>query len=274
MQHTNLNTPDGVKLEDISLVVPNGKVIALIGPENTSKDSILRAFSRDLPVFPKNTMKVWGKRKGDKNVLGCYWKDSVNIYDDPTCQAFLRSASRAAGGDREHYAELRRMTGLDDERLKVKFSKCSADERMKVRVCAALAGDPTNVILKNPMDGMSEDSVPWLSDLISSLAASQHAVLITTESLREARTLGADLMVFFALDKILGNCPAAATISGGRQASLTVEDRARAVLVLHACGMDADADATGGVTIDANNVRTAKGLLYRAGVPVKRVNEL
>lgn len=183
-----------VALDDLSLELHRGQIIALLGPNGAGKSTAVRLM-----------MGLSSATSGEVRVFGADPRDT---------DARLRSGVMLQVGRapemlrvREHitmfrgyydnptpYAELIRAAGLEglEERL---FGQLSGGQRQRVLFALALAGNPDLVFLDEPTVGLDIEARRGMWAEIRSLAARGRTVLLTTHYLEEADALADRIVV-------------------------------------------------------------------------------
>ncbi len=269
---------DVVAVDGVSLTVPRGAILALLGNNGAGKTSLLQVCEG-----------FRGPDSGTARVLGL---DPVADHDDlmPRLGIMLQSGGVypwATAGDIlrlfASFAANPLDTGMLLDRLglrkfaKTTFRRLSGGEQQRLSLAIALVGRPELVFLDEPTAGMDVGARQTTWELVESLRADGVSVLLTTHLLDEAESL-ADHVV------IMDNGVVAAT---GTPAELTAAAgidllQVRADPALPVAGLAARLDAT--VTedkpgeyaitgsLDTEAIAMVLGWFATAGAQVTAVN--
>jgi ABC-2 type transport system ATP-binding protein len=190
-------------LEDVTLTVASGEIVAVVGGDGAGKTTLLRTLTgRVIPArgtvrvpppsdigYQPATAGSWGALTVDENldiVAGVYRLDPVSA--------------------RERRERLLESAGLVDARSRL-ASKLSGGMRQKLGFCMAMLHVPTLLVLDEPSTGVDPVSRVELWGLITEAAADGAAVVLSTSYLDEAERVH-DVLVLDAGQQLLRGTPA------------------------------------------------------------------
>ncbi len=202
-----------VALADISVEIPSGRMIGLIGPDGVGKSSLLSLVS-GARAIQKGKVEVLGgdmsdpRHREDTCPRIAYMPQGLgkNLY--PTLSVFenIDFFGRLFGqGGRERQAriaELLKSTGLEPFADRPAM-KLSGGMKQKLGLCCALIHDPDLLILDEPTTGVDPLSRRQFWELIDSIRAGRPgmSVVVATAYMEEAA--GFDWLVAMDGGKIL-----------------------------------------------------------------------
>ena len=185
-------------LDDVSLDVPEGKVVGLIGPNGAGKTTVFNVVSgfvtptsghiewRDERVHPKPHDLV--KLGIARTLQGVGLHDSLSVVQNVAMGAFREqrtgigsflASPRTRARDIEVTAKARAL--LDRFGIQDAADRNPADlpypMRKRVALARALMSDPALVMLDEPAGGISAEDITDLAALVKSLTP-QHSVLV------------------------------------------------------------------------------------------------
>ena len=216
-------------LEDVSLAVPRGQVLGLLGQNGAGKTTAMNILTGCLAPS-SGSASIGGhdimlQPREAKRLLG-YLPEQAPLYDEMTVSAYLRFACELKEVEGRaipaHVGEILEKTGLSSEAGR-KIGNLSKGYRQRVGFAQALCGSPEAIILDEPASGLDPRQSSEMRALIRALAG-EHTVLLSSHILSEVQAV-CDRVVILHHGKII--CDSALTAL--RQG----EKRLRAVI---ACG--------------------------------------
>ncbi|MGE3164394.1 MAG: ATP-binding cassette domain-containing protein [Planctomycetota bacterium] len=169
-------TPGGLRilLDEVSLEIPVGAFVLLLGPSGSGKSSLMAALlGFDDPL--ESHLRRWGEVRvlGDpvrgalprrlRARVGAVFQDGA-LLDELSPAANVALAVRAAGAPRERVGVLLRQVGLPHPPRRV--SALSGGERRRLALARTLARDPEFLILDEPTAGLDADTGDHMARLI------------------------------------------------------------------------------------------------------------
>jgi osmoprotectant transport system ATP-binding protein len=154
---TGQGTPGAVN--DLSLLVPTGRICVLVGPSGCGKTTSLKMVNR-LIEPTSGRILIDGVDAAGRNVTELrrgigYVIQSTGLFPHQTIGANVAVVPRLLGWDagrqRERTDELLALVGLDPTRYRDRYpSQLSGGERQRVGVARALAADPPVMLMDEP----------------------------------------------------------------------------------------------------------------------------
>ena len=186
-------------LRDVTLEVPAGRIVGLIGPDGVGKSSVL-ALVAGARKIQRGTVWVLGGDMADRRhrEAAClriaYMPQGLgkNLYPTLSVEENLQFFGRLFGhGEverRRRIDELTRSTGLYDF-LSRPAGKLSGGMKQKLGLCCALIHDPDLLILDEPTTGVDPLARAQFWDLIRRIRASRPgmSVIVATAYMDEAQ---------------------------------------------------------------------------------------
>jgi len=195
LSHVTKRFPNGVvALDNLSLTLRRGEVVALLGPNGAGKSTAVKLL-----------MGLSSPTSGVVSVFGANPRDHT-----PRLRTgVMLQAGRAPEmlRVREHieifrgyypnpmsYADIVKVAGLDGLESRL-FGQLSGGQKQRVLFAIALAGDPDLIFLDEPTVGLDIKSRRGMWAQIESLSARGKTVLLTTHYLEEADSLAQRIVV-------------------------------------------------------------------------------
>jgi ABC-2 type transport system ATP-binding protein len=186
---------DHIVLDEVSLTVEPGTILALLGPNGAGKTTIVRILST-LISADAGAMRIAGHDvvsdpDGVRSVIGVTGQFSAvdNLLtgaENLQLMADLRHLSREAG--RLRVTELLAQFDLTDAAHKL-LSTYSGGMRRRLDLAMTLVDQPRVIFLDEPTTGLDPRSRRTMWQIIRDLAGAGVAILLTTQYLDEADQL-------------------------------------------------------------------------------------
>lgn len=192
-------------LDDVSLVVPDGKVVAVIGRSGAGKSTILRCINGLEPIqageIRLDGMLVGGSRKHVRELrkhVGMVFQ-SFNLFPHMTAlrnvalapQIVLRKTRREAERTAE---ELLEKVGLGSKLGRLP-SELSGGEQQRVAIARALAMSPSAMLFDEPTSSLDPELVGEVQEVIAALAKDGMTMMIATHGMGFARSIAHEVAV-------------------------------------------------------------------------------
>ncbi|MGJ0182372.1 ABC transporter ATP-binding protein [Corynebacterium glyciniphilum] len=202
-------------VEDLSFTVPDAAVTGFLGPNGSGKSTTMRC--------------VLGLDRPSQGQALFDGQGFAQVADKPAVAGALLEATWFTPGrsGRSHLMVLARGAGIADSRV----DKClqlvgltsAGDKRvggyslgMKQRLglAGALLGDPSHLILDEPVNGLDPEGVSWMRRTIRALAGEGRAVLVSSHLLSEMQQT-ADRLVVIGKGRMIGEYSMEEFLAGG-----------------------------------------------------------
>lgn len=187
---------DKVAVNNISFTVPDGRVTGFLGPNGAGKSTTMRMIL-GLEKASSGSALVDGQKYADLSSplsrVGALL-DAKALHPGRSGLNHLRSLAATHGIPKSRVDEVIEMTGLSAvAKKKVKGFSLGMGQRMGI--AGALLGDPQNVILDEPVNGLDPEGVIWVRNLARHLASEGKCVLISSHLMSEMSQTADDLIV-------------------------------------------------------------------------------
>lgn len=218
-KNINLYYGDFHALKDVSLVIPDKTVTALIGPSGCGKSTFLRLFNRmnDLidNVKIEGEVLVNGQDIYSKNIVIDELRKSVGmVFQKPnpfpkTVFENVAYGLRVNGVRDKNYIEevvvdsLKKAALWDEvkEKLKKSAYELSGGQQQRLCIARALAVEPTLILMDEPASALDPISTAKIEELIHELKE-QYTIIIVTHNLQQAGRVS-DYTAFFYLGELV-----------------------------------------------------------------------
>jgi osmoprotectant transport system ATP-binding protein len=206
--------PDGtVAVGDISLEVPAGELVVLIGPSGSGKSTVLRMINR-LIEPSKGRILIDGQDITTQDPVELrrqigYVIQNVGLFPHQTIRTNVGTVPRLLGWDRQRVRdradELLDLVGLDPGRYGGRYpNELSGGQRQRVGVARALAADPLVLLMDEPFSAVDPIVRARLQEEFLRLqAAVRKTIVLVTHDIDEAVRLGDRIAVLGESGRLL-----------------------------------------------------------------------
>ena len=212
IDHVSKYYGDFKALDDVSLDILPGQVVAVIGASGSGKSTLCRAINR-LETIQEGTIEIDGERLPEEGgeltrlraEVGMVFQ-SFNLFPHRTVLDNITLAPikvrRTARGEAEATARaLLERVGLADQASK-RPPQLSGGQQQRVAIARALAMGPKIMLCDEPTSALDPEMITEVLDVIRDLAAEGMTMLVVTHEMGFARSV-ADRVVFMDAGQIV-----------------------------------------------------------------------
>jgi len=174
-------------LHGLDMTVPVGAIYGFIGENGSGKSTTEKLICGHL-VKDAGTIKLFGKDYTDAETrlrvgalienAGCFPNSSIYVNLKMQC---LNLGIKNIEAEITRVLEIVRMA----EHRDLKFKKCSLGMKQRVGIAMALLGNPTLLILDEPINGLDTDGMKIMREILTDIAKGGATVLISSHILGE-----------------------------------------------------------------------------------------
>ncbi len=187
---------DQTVVDDLSFVVPPGRVTGFLGPNGSGKSTTMKIML-DLAAASEGTATIGGRRYRElpdpARTVGAMIESDA-FHPGRSGRNHLRILADAAGIAHSRADEMLEMVGLADAANR-RAGAYSFGMRQRLGLAAALMGDPPVLILDEPGNGLDPQGIRTLRDLLRAHAAQGGTVFVSSHLLSEVEHLADDVIV-------------------------------------------------------------------------------
>ena len=199
-------TFDGKKiLDDVNLVIPEGKIIGLLGKNGAGKSTLIKSIN-DLLTIDEGEILFKGKK------LGVYSKENISYLPERT---YLDKSMKVSeiidyfsefykDFDKERAYRLLKDLKLDSEKRIIKMSKGMQE---KLQLILVMSRDADLYILDEPLSGVDPATRDYILDTILSNFKEGASIIISTHLITDIERI-LDEVIFIDEGKIVRNASA------------------------------------------------------------------
>jgi sodium transport system ATP-binding protein len=208
-------------LRGVSFCAPDGRITGLLGPNGAGKSTTLRILYTVLQAdggkaFVDN-INVGQQPLAARRQLGVL-PHGAGLYPNLSARENILYYGRLhglAGAPLKNRVE-QLLTQLEMESFADRRAKgFSQGQRTKVALARALVHEPRNLLLDEPTNGLDVMATRSLRELIRSLKAAGHCVLLSSHIMQEVAALCDDIIIIAAGKVVATGTPAALAEGGG-----------------------------------------------------------
>ena len=246
----------------LSFTVRPGVVTGFLGPNGSGKSTTMRLIlGLDAPSSGDVTVngKQYREHAAPLHEVGALL-EARSVHTGRSAYNHLLALAQTHGIPRSRVGELIDLVGLHEVARK-RAGTFSLGMGQRLGIAAALLGDPSTLILDEPVNGLDPEGIHWIRNLLRALAAEGRTIFVSSHLMSEM-ALTADHLIVIGRGQLIADM---GTDDFVRRASGTVvhvrtpqQERLRELLA----GPD--------VTID----ELAGGLLEIKGVTAERIGEV
>ena len=184
VQNVTLKMKDALILDHINFEVPAGTIYGLVGRNGSGKTMLMKAICGFIPVT-EGKITVMGQVVGEKDKFA---KNTGFIIETPGFIPnfsayknieFLASINSRA--DKKRIKEVIELVGLDPESRK-KVGKFSMGMNQRLGLAQALVDNPDLLILDEPFNGLDNEGVVQIRELLLDLKKKGKTIIIASHT--------------------------------------------------------------------------------------------
>ncbi len=196
-----------VAVDDLGFTVRPGAVTGFLGPNGSGKSTTMRMIlGLDRPDAGHVLVDGIPFRE-HRNPLGALGAaiDAKAVHRGRSAHRHLRAVAATAGISAARVQEVIEMVGLSEAAHR-RVGGFSLGMAQRLGIAAALLGDPSTVMLDEPVNGLDPDGILWIRNLMRQLAREGRAVLVSSHLMSEM-ALTADHLVVIGRGRLIADEP-------------------------------------------------------------------
>lgn len=186
LHHVTVRYGTTKALNDITLTIPSGKIIGLLGPSGAGKTTLLRMIVGRLKPG-SGQAKILGYPAGSRKLRGRvgYMTQSVSVYPDLTVRQNLRYFAAIMNVNWSRIPEYLKEVDLVDQ-AKQLAGTLSGGQKSRLSLAIALLGDPELLVLDEPTVGVDPVLQRKLWGIFYGRAAKGTTIIVSSHVMDEA----------------------------------------------------------------------------------------
>ena len=209
-------------LSNVTFTAEDGKVTGFLGPNGAGKSTTMRAALGLISPDHGRALidgKPYVSLRAPMRAVGAVL-DAKSAHRSRTARAHLQALAYTNGIPKKRVDRIIDMTGLSAV-ADVKAGQFSLGMSQRLSIAAALLGDPHNLVLDEPINGLDPEGVKWVRDLCRYYASEGRAVLLSSHLMSEV-ALTADNLVIIGQGKVLETTTVSAFVAEHSTRSIRV----------------------------------------------------
>jgi ABC-2 type transport system ATP-binding protein len=196
VEHVTKRYGDRLAVDDLTFVVKPGIVTGFLGPNGAGKSTTMRMIlGLDAPTSGRTTVngKAYRDLKAPLGEIGALLEARA-IHTGRSAYDHLLAMARTQGIERRRVTEVIDLGGLS-EVAHQRAGGFSLGMGQRLGIAAALLGDPSTVILDEPVNGLDPEGILWIRNLLKGLAAEGKTVFLSSHLMSEMAETAEHLVV-------------------------------------------------------------------------------
>ena len=206
-------------VDGLSFTVQPGSVTGFLGPNGSGKSTTMRLIlGLDAPTAGTVTVngKPYREHAAPLHEVGALL-EARSVHTGRTAYKHLLALAQTHGLPRSRVDEMVELVGIQ-EVAKKRAGTFSLGMGQRLGIASALLGDPSTVILDEPVNGLDPEGIQWVRNLLRQLAAEGRAVFVSSHLMSEM-AVTADHLIVIGRGKLIADTSVEELV---RQASGTV----------------------------------------------------
>ncbi|WEV59254.1 ATP-binding cassette domain-containing protein [Bifidobacterium sp. ESL0728] len=196
IEHVSKVIGQATVLNNVDFTALDGRVTGFLGPNGAGKSTTIRVA---MGLAKPNSGQVifdgvpFNKASVPMNLAGAVL-DAKSAHKNRTAYSHLHTLAMSNGIPDRRVDEVLELAGLQAVKNS-KVSTFSLGMNQRLSIAAALLGDPHNLVLDEPVNGLDPEGVKWVRDLCRMFAEQGRAVLLSSHLMSEVALAADDLVV-------------------------------------------------------------------------------
>ena len=192
-------------VDELSFTVQPGIVTGFLGPNGSGKSTTMRMIlGLDAPTA--GTVTVNGKRYRDHKAplheVGALL-EARSVHTGRSAYHHLLALAQTHGISSRRVRELIDLVGLHEVARK-RAGQFSLGMGQRLGIATALLGDPSTLLLDEPVNGLDPEGIHWIRNLLKSLAAEGRTVFVSSHLMAEM-ALTADHLIVIGRGRLIAD---------------------------------------------------------------------
>jgi len=240
---------DKLAVDHLSFKVEPGRVTGFLGPNGAGKSTTMRlVLGLDRPNTGSATIdgRPYAELAQPLRTVGALLEAKA-MHPGRSARNHLLFLAQTQGLPSRRADEVLELVGLRDvARQRVRGYSLGMSQR--VGIAAAMLGNPSVLLLDEPVNGLDPEGILWIRNLMKHLASEQRTIFVSSHLMNEM-AVTADHLIVIGRGKLIADCTTQEFIERSSERSVLVRSpgaEALAGLIAAEGGQAVPADAAGG----------------------------
>jgi ABC-2 type transport system ATP-binding protein len=196
VEHLSKRYGDKLAVDDLSFQVRPGIVTGFLGPNGAGKSTTMRVMvGLDAPTAGTATVggRDYRRLRAPLREVGTMLEARA-IHTGRSAYHHLLAMAQTHGIPATRVVEVIELVGLESVARK-RVGSFSLGMGQRLGIAAALLGDPSTVILDEPVNGLDTEGIRWIRSLLRGLAAEGRTVFVSSHLMAEMAMTAQHLVV-------------------------------------------------------------------------------
>jgi ABC-2 type transport system ATP-binding protein len=200
-------------VDDLSFTVQPGVVTGFLGPNGAGKSTTMRmALGLDVPTGGSVTINgtAYGRHRWPLREVGALL-DAKAIHGGRSAYHHLWCVAQSNHLPRRRVDEVLELVGLNSV-AKKRSKGFSLGMGQRLGIASALLGDPSVLLLDEPVNGLDPEGILWMRTLLRHLASEGRTIFVSSHLMSEM-ALTADHLIVIGRGALIADAPTREVLS-------------------------------------------------------------
>ena len=192
-------------VDELGFTVRPGIVTGFLGPNGSGKSTTMRLIlGLDAPTAGGVTVngKRYREHKAPLHEVGALL-EARSVHTGRSAYNHLLALAQTHGIGKRRVRELIDLVGLHDV-ARQRAGKFSLGMGQRLGIATALLGDPSTLLLDEPVNGLDPEGIHWIRNLLKSLASEGRTVFVSSHLMAEM-ALTADHLIVIGRGRLIAD---------------------------------------------------------------------
>jgi ABC-2 type transport system ATP-binding protein len=245
-------------VDGLSFTVRPGVVTGFLGPNGSGKSTTMRlVLGLDAPTRGRVTVngKRYREHPAPLHEVGALL-EARSVHPGRSAQGHLLALAQTHGISKRRVQEMIDLVGLH-EVAKKRAGQFSLGMGQRLGIAVALLGDPSTVMLDEPVNGLDPEGIHWMRNLLKQLAGEGRTVFVSSHLMSEM-ALTADHLIVIGRGRLIADVAVGDFIQGASKNVVRVRSPQATELRDLLAGPDVTLAAVDGGAIEVSGLTAAQ----------------
>src|SRR6266704_1006735 len=266
---------DKLAVDHLAFTVEPGRVTGFLGPNGAGKSTTMRlVLGLDRPNTGTATIdgRPYAELAQPLRTVGALLEAKA-MHPGRSARNHLLFLAQTQGLPRRRVDEVLELVGLRDvARQRIRGYSLGMSQR--VGIAAAMLGNPSVLLLDEPVNGLDPEGILWIRNLMKHLASEGHTIFVSSHLMNEM-AVTADHLIVIGRGRLIADCSTQEFIARSAEQSVLVRtpDPDRLAAAITAAGGNVKVAQRSAADPGSPPADGATALTV-AGLPAARIGEL